>query len=1068
MPSSEKTLGDSSLEAFLKALHEDLTKEGGAVDPALAFLAKADTYWLGAEARTESQDEAPFPRMVGRFRLMKLLGEGGFGKVYLAEDTTMHRQVALKLPHSEKLNRPELRKRFLREARAAAVLAHPHIVSVFDAGECEGQWYLASQYCQGPNLAQWLDAQPQPSSTIHEAAQFISILAEAMAHAHSRGVVHRDLKPSNILLTIPSHAEAVSLASYHPMIADFGLAKLIEESAADTRSGMLLGTLQYMAPEQAELRNKDTGPATDIYALGLILYELLTHEPLVPAKPVLPTLQFIIRDAPPRLRSLRQDCPSDLETICLKCLEKQPRQRYVSAEALRDDLQRFLNGESIAARPVGTLRRLRLWARREPVFATALLFSLITLLLITVSVSYNARQTEQSNERYRLALERTEQLNYLSTIQRTAQWLESGDATEASLVMERYQRHIAPNKAPDTWEWRYLWNRAQQAPRHYLWYGHQETPYTLAVSPDAQSVVAADGKGGIIIRNVDTGDINRKFQFDTFSLSFSCYSKDGRYLAVVGYLSTGSKAARTWVWDTADWSCFVLDVALPESITTICFHPKHDSLLVTLAEGELDNNVGRLVEWKFLETQTVPVTLTSPSHCQGIFWSSGLKSLILVTATQFLLLDDRYQGKTLIPGPGTLATDTVVSPNGQWLAWADISGRIHVYDLLRSRTQPFRFWHAHDGRIRKLAFNPENSLLASCGAGNLVQIWDFKTGERQHQYQAKGETHSVCFHPDGKSVLFGSADDNAVHRWFFRKPVESNRTAQLHDQIWSVSLTPDGRSLVAGLDDDHSDQTIRYIDLASGKLDVRKALRGHQATVTGIVPLSVPDRMVTSSIDGELLLWDTQKGQVLRRTRAPDNQGIRFLVATDKGVAASGQEGWIDIWDAELQPCGNTWYVHGGKSVPQIEYDHKKNQLLSAGCDGKVIVWDFSTRQPIKQFEVLGEARCLALSHDGKTLAYGAKQGIVYLADMETGKVLHEIRAHSQPVCCMTFTHDDRSLISAGFEGEIKCWQVSSGEPLFKLAGHQGRVFRLVWNQDGSKLYSTGYDGRVVEHDFHP
>jgi hypothetical protein len=302
---------------------------------------------------------------LGHYRVRRELGRGGFGIVFLAEDTRLGRPVALKVPRPEALAQADLRQRFLREARAAAGLDHPNVVPVYDTGEVGEISYIASAYCPGDNLAAWLRRQPGPVEP-RRAAALVAALAGAVQHAHERGVLHRDLKPANILL-VPLAGESpseVGELDFVPKVTDFGLAKVVEDANQDTTSGLLLGTPAYMAPEQAEGHAEAVGVATDVYALGVILYELLTRQVPCSGPSLLRTLEQVRSGEPVSPRRLRADVPRDLEVICLKCLQKSPPDRYASAAALVEDVQRFLRGEPIRARPVGPLARAWRWCRR--------------------------------------------------------------------------------------------------------------------------------------------------------------------------------------------------------------------------------------------------------------------------------------------------------------------------------------------------------------------------------------------------------------------------------------------------------------------------------------------------------------------------------------------------------------------------------------------------------------------------------------------------------------------------------------------------------------------------------
>ena len=288
---------------------------------------------------------------------------GAFGIVYLATDPDLKRQVALKVPQPHVLIKPEILKRFEREAEASSRLDHPHIVPVYEAGMEGAVFYMTSAYCEGPTLAGWLRNRTRPVPVIM-AVRLVADLAAAIAHAHHRGILHRDLKPGNILLQPRDSDESTqvrdeerSLQDYLPRICDFGLAKLLDQVSQETCTGVVLGSACYMAPEQAAGRLREHQPATDVYALGAILYEMLTRRPPIRGESDLETLRLIPDQDPAPPRALRPGLPRDVETICLKCLEKDPDRRYTTALELVHDLERFLDGKPVRARPIGACQR---------------------------------------------------------------------------------------------------------------------------------------------------------------------------------------------------------------------------------------------------------------------------------------------------------------------------------------------------------------------------------------------------------------------------------------------------------------------------------------------------------------------------------------------------------------------------------------------------------------------------------------------------------------------------------------------------------------------------------------
>src|SRR5215471_17645611 len=339
------------------------------------------------------------PRIRG-YEVEEELGRGGIGIVYKAWHLRLQRPVAVKMLLAGAYAQPHELERFLREAETVAGLRHPNIVQVHEAGDVDGRPYFTMEFVEGGSLAQKLASTPQPA---RQAAALVAAVAEAVHAAHQRGIVHRDLKPGNILLT----------ADGTPKLADFGVARRLEGAAGLTQSGAPLGTPSYMAPEQAEGKSRDVGPAADTYALGTILYELLTGRPPFRAETAAETLRQVIAQDPAPPSRLNARVPRDLETVCLNCLHKEPPRRYASAQALAEDLQRYGRGEPIAARPAGRLERLARWVRRHPAAAglLAVLAVLVAatgtgaLLLYQQQLAARARQAE-TDQTFRAVLER--------------------------------------------------------------------------------------------------------------------------------------------------------------------------------------------------------------------------------------------------------------------------------------------------------------------------------------------------------------------------------------------------------------------------------------------------------------------------------------------------------------------------------------------------------------------------------------------------------------------------------------------------------------------------------------
>ena len=365
------------------------------------------------------------PRIRG-YEVQEVLGRGGMGVVYKARHLGLKRAVALKMLLTGAYARPEELERFLREAEAVAGLRHVNIVQVYDVGDLNGRPYFTMEFVEGGSLAQKLVGTPQPA---HEAAIMIATLAEAIQVAHVSGIIHRDLKPANILLT----------SDGTPKITDFGLARRLEQAAGLTLSGAALGTPSYMAPEQAQGQRDAIGPAADVYALGAILYEMLTGRPPFRAETAAATVQQLLADDPVAPSRLNSQVPRELETICLKCLHKEPKRRYASAAALAEDLRRFGRGEPIAARPVGRLERTVRWARRRPMAAA---FSGVLALASLLALALIGSWVWVGEQRAATIRAVTEDLKEVAQLQDVSAW------DKARAVLDKTEGRLAQGGVP--------------------------------------------------------------------------------------------------------------------------------------------------------------------------------------------------------------------------------------------------------------------------------------------------------------------------------------------------------------------------------------------------------------------------------------------------------------------------------------------------------------------------------------------------------------------------------------------------------------------------------------------
>lgn len=465
-------------------MEERATIRGNPALPVRASPSALATTLRDLRQTPPSRTEQKFPLFVAGYELLEEIGQGGMGIVYKARQIQLDRVVALKMLRTRSANRDDL-LRFRTEAEAVARLIHPNIVQIYEIGEHQGQPYFSLEYVAGGSLDQHLEGKPLAATT---AAQLVRRLAMAIQHAHERGVLHRDLKPANVLLApvsqgwVPDSGESASgleggkstslrtglRLPYEPKVTDFGLAKKLDAISGNTLAGEIVGTPSYMAPEQAEGK-VSIDHACDIWALGAVLYECLTGRAPFMGNSVLETLDQVRRHEPAPPRSLCPGIPRDLEIVCLKCLDKNPARRYASAQALAEDLGRFLEGEPILARPVGPVERLLKWTRRRP---TAGLLVLVSLLLIAVVLTavplhiYWLRQrVAEIQQQMKQAYEQTRRTEYEEKLARGREALARGklrDTEQAMGLFATVQQSIDEEEASRDGELKRLRDQASQ------------------------------------------------------------------------------------------------------------------------------------------------------------------------------------------------------------------------------------------------------------------------------------------------------------------------------------------------------------------------------------------------------------------------------------------------------------------------------------------------------------------------------------------------------------------------------------------------------------------------------
>ena len=1034
--------------------------------------------------------EGPGTR-IGRYELLELIGEGGMGLVYLAEQREpVKRRVALKIIKPG-MDSKQVIARFEAERQTLAVLDHPNIAQVFDAGATEtGRPYFVMEHVRGLSITKYCDGR---KSSIEERLGLFKQVCEGVHHAHQKGIIHRDIKPSNILVSV--HGDRAV-----PKIIDFGIAKAITQPLTDktvfTYQGQLLGTPEYMSPEQVDLATQDIDTRSDIYSLGVLLYELLAgvlpfdresfkrlgfaeiqrtiqeEEPSTPSTKLTSLgekAKVIAERRRTQFLTLARCLHRELEWIPMKAIRKDRARRYRSASELADDIQNYLNGAPLIAGPESSAYRVRKFVRKHAgSVATVALVTLAIVLGLVASVvmgcrAEQARQKEVSARKHvEQALARAERAEELAQQERE---LTEEQRTLAEQRAEDYRRLLYFNRialaqfayrdndiarvhelleaCPEdlrSWEWNRLNHISDQS--HMTLRGQSSYVWSVAFSPNGQRIASSGEDNTIKVWDAATGMEVMTISGHRSPIRSVVFSPDGKEIV------SGSSDKAIKVWDGATGDERMTLHGHENVVESVSFSPAGRRIF-----SRSRNSI------KVWDAATGHELTTFHGHVDGIF-------------------------------------SMALSPDGERIVSDGWDGAVKVWDAVTG--DELKTLNGHEGNVYSVAFSPDGKRIVSGSHDKTVRVWDAVTGAEMMTLRGhEGYVHCVALSPDGKQIISGSMD-NTARVWDATTGVEVMTLRGHSDRIQSVAFSVDGRRIISASFDGtvklwdatidrevttlHADKhvcsvavspdgrwigsvgkTVRLWDVASAAEVMTLGGRNNSSDSLWMPVASIavsPDakHIISSSWDNNIKVWDVKTGDELMTLCGHQDKVCSLAVALDGGHIASGSfDNTVRVWDAAngdevMTLRGHNDYVHA------VAFSPDGQRIVSGSQDKAVRVWDMETGEEL--MILYGHAAgvsSVAFSPTGEHFVSGSGDKMIKMWDVNTGTELMTLRGHQDGVTCVAFSPDGRRIASGSFyAGEIKIWDAQTGVEVMNLSGNDPWLKSIRFSPDGDYLVSCG------------
>lgn len=1015
----------------------------------LAKIAQSDPSELNCDAADERETLPPFPGpptsrgilgQIGDFEIVKRLGGGAFGVVFLAYDRKLDAPVALKVLRGFGIDEGDHEGRFRQEARKAAAIRHENVVQVrrYEKPDHFAP-YLVMDYVEGETLQAKLRREKRLLAA--EVAGLGQRIALGLAAAHEAGVVHRDIKPSNIL---------IESSSGQPRITDFGLARSVDEDATClTHSDVLLGTVLYMSPEQVH-SPRDVDGRADVYSLGVILYESLTGRRPIEGESTLQVIERLQKQEPISLRALTPGLPSDLETIVLGCLEKEPERRYPTARAVAEDLRRFLYGEPILRVRTGLASRLWRWTRREPIKAALVVVGCVAVL---ASVALAAGlplywETLRVKDEVILANRQLDTLQYAADMSLAQQAFVDGNVLRFRDLLAQHQK-----RTPAGFEWRHLNHLAQPVG---VPFGPSNRVLARSVDPTCRWVAfCVEGVQSSAIEVWDMANPKASLPTQVFPIG----SAKVHHIAYVSenVLAVGRSREEIEYWDLNRGGRVAFgDGPIKDVLEAHASRPEVTSSKLRKIAGTSQYALAADPKNGVVFVGSSSDSIRRYRSASGLPFSDPIRmELYGKPITSMAVSAD---GRKLVVGTGAYDQDRPNKNEGNVLVWNLAADRSVA---LSNSKQNFP--------ISAVAISADGRWVAAASFDHLVRVWDCKTGALAFQVMLEAEPTSVAFSDDSKKLASCGYDGN-VHVWEFsgrwqrlaKLGVSSTPMSSVHFAASGLKAGPprlllqtfDGKMRFWGLDTEHSGPVLK----GSGQ-----PILGLGFNRGGTRLVAVQGEPLEGA--GALSVWDIGNRKLLP-----------FEQFTGTVVSSANQDQVLQVYVDEpapkhvLQSSGalapkpgfiacETVTQAGARAIAD---ENARIAILRPGQPNTTIDAGFSSHASSKHGPQTAKLLALALSPDASKLAAGYEDGSIRIFDVGSGRPLGSVlRGHKCRVLCLAFNESATRLASGSEDFSIKVWLVDAGRDVLTLTGHRGSVRSIVFAPGGDFLASGSDDGDV-------